>query len=102
MQAGVKTEVENLLKDGYIKRVDKMNDEVFIQSVVLTVKKDQTVKVALDSRSVNNAIQKDKDWIPKLDNLIEQVAELIKSTDDRKILFNSLDMLCSTHTAKQN
>ena len=48
-----------LLKAGHIERIDKITDEMFIQPVVITVEKDQIVKIALDARSPNNATLKD-------------------------------------------
>ena len=83
LQSAVETEIALLVREGHIRRVDKINDEVFIQPVVITVKKDKTVKVALDARLLNNAIQTDKYQMPNLDNLMEQVAERINNTDER-------------------
>ena len=65
---------------------------MFIQPIVITVKRDKTVKIALDARQLNNAIQKDKYQMPNLDNLMEQVAEIINSTNEGDIRFTSLDM----------
>ena len=58
MQEAVEAEIDKLLKEGHIRRVETVRDEVFIQPVVVTVKKDKTVKIALDARSMNNAILK--------------------------------------------
>ena len=60
LQESVEQEIHKLFADGHIQRVEKINDEVFIQPVVITVKRDKSVKIALDSRSLNNAIQKEK------------------------------------------
>ena len=76
----MEAEIEKLLEEGHIRKVGKINDEVFIQPVVITVKKDKSVKIALDARSLNDAIQKDKYQMPNLDTLMEQVAEIIKTT----------------------
>ena len=61
LQTAVEAEIKKLLKDGH---------------------KDKTVKIALDARSLNNAIQKEKYQMPKLDNLMEQVAEVINTDKD--------------------
>ena len=76
----MEAEIEKLLAEGHIRKVGKINDEVFIQPVVITVKKDKSVKIALDARSLNDAIQKDKYQMPNLFTLMEQVAEIIKTT----------------------
>ena len=66
---------------------------MFIQPVVVTVKKDKIVKIALDDRALNNAILKEKYQMPNLDNLMEQVAETINSEKEGEIRFTSLDMM---------
>ena len=58
LQSGVDAEVNSLLEAGHIKRFDKILDGMFIQPVVVTVKRDRNVKIALDARSLNNAILK--------------------------------------------
>ena len=93
LQAAVEKEIDKLLEEGHIKRVDKISDEVFIQPVVVTVKKDKTAKIALDARSLNNAILKEKYQMPNLDNLMEQIAEIINNDAEGEVLFTSLDML---------
>ena len=92
LQTAVKAEIAELIKEGHIRRIDKTNDDVFIQPTVTTVKRDKTVKVALDARQLNNAIQKDKHQMPNLDNVMEQVAEIVKSKSERSVRFTSLDM----------
>ena len=83
-----------LLKEGQIRRVDKISDEVFKQLVVVTVKKDKTVKIALDARSLNNAILKKKYQMPNLGNLMKQVAEEIRNSEKEcEVRFTSLDMM---------
>ena len=61
-------EIQNLLKPGHMKRVDKKTDDMFIQHLVITVKKDRSVKVALDARSLNNAILKNRYQMPNLES----------------------------------
>ena len=81
-----------MLKEGHIRKVEKINDEVFIQPVVITVKKDKSVKVALDARSLNDAIQKDKYQMLNLNNLMEQVVEIKNDENEGEVRFTSLDM----------
>ena len=94
LQTAVEAEIANLIKESHIRRIDNINinDEVFIQLTVITVKRDKRVKVALDARQLNNAIKNDKYQMPNLDNLMEQVAEIINSTNEGSVRFTSLDM----------
>ena len=82
LQEALEKEIDNLLTEVHIRRVKRLSDEVFIQQVVITLKKDKGVKVELDARILNNAIQKEKYQMPKLDNLVEQVAEIINDIED--------------------
>ena len=56
LQEAVEAEIDKLLKEGHIRRVETLSDEVFIQLVVMTVKKDKTDKIALDARSMMPSI----------------------------------------------
>ena len=93
LQEAVEAEIDKLLEESHIRIVETVSDEVFIQPVVVTVKKDKTVKIALDARSLNNAILKEKYQMPNLDNLMEPVAEIINSDNQGEVLFTSSDML---------
>ena len=61
--------------------------------MVVTIKKEKTTKIALDVRSLKNAILKEKYQTPNLVNLIQQVAGIISSESEGAIRFTSLDML---------
>ena len=56
----VEQELEKLIEDKQIMRLEKCSDEHFISPVVITVKKDKSVKIALDSKELNDAIHKNK------------------------------------------
>ena len=62
----VDNEIENLLEEGHIEKVDKIHD-MFIQPTVKTVKNEKSVKVASDARALNQSIAKDKHQMPNLD-----------------------------------
>ena len=71
----------------------KITDEMFIQLVVITVKKDRSVKIALAARSVNNAISKNKYQMPDLENLMDKIAEIKNGKEEGEVFFTSFDML---------
>ena len=85
--------IKNLLAAGHIERINKITDEMFIQPVVIIVKKDRSVKNALVARSLNNAIVKENYQMPNLESLNENVAENINGKQEADVLFTSLDML---------
>ena len=57
-------EISRLLKEGHIGIINEIKDDVFIHATVITVKKDRSVKIALDARALNQAIEKDKHQMP--------------------------------------
>ena len=58
LQPKVKTELEKLLNEGHIEKLTNCSDQFFISSIVITVKKDQSIKIELDSKILNKAITK--------------------------------------------
>ena len=91
MQKTVDEETKRLLKEGHIKKVDEIKDDVFIQPTVITVKKDRSVKIALDVRALNHAIDKDKYQMPNLELLLDMVAEKLDS-ENGESWYSSVDM----------
>ena len=91
LQEQVDKEIETLLKEGHLKKVDKIQDNVFIQPTVITVKKDKSVKIALNARVLNQSIAKDKYYMRNLDNLIDLIAEKVDEKEG-EAWYSSVDM----------
>ena len=82
--------VENLIEDKQIKRLEKCSDEYFISPVVITVKKDKSVKIALDSKELNDAIHKSKYQMQSIYHLIDAVAPHISERSNQNgIIYSS-------------
>ena len=92
LQEQVDKEIEKLLKEGHIEKVDKIQDDVFIQPTVITVKKDKSVKIALDAMALNQSIAKDKYQMPNLDNLIDMIAEKLDKKEG-EAWYSSVDVI---------
>ena len=75
MQKAVDKEIGRLLKEGHIEKINEIKDDVFLQPTVITIKKDRSVKIALDARALNQAIDKYKYQMPSVENLLDMVAE---------------------------
>ena len=56
----VEAELNKLIDQKHIIKLDKCSDKQFISPIVITVKKDQTVKLALDSKMIINYLHKNK------------------------------------------
>ena len=59
-QKSVREELEKLIESGHLEKTDKTTENCFISPAVITIKKDKSVKIALDSRKLNEACVKRK------------------------------------------
>ena len=91
LQEQVDKEISNLLGKGHIEKVDTIKDDVFIQPVVVTVKKDGSVKIALDAKALKESIAKDKYQMLNLENLMDMVAEKIEGGEG-EVFYSSVDL----------
>ena len=55
LQDDVKNELDRLIKSGHLERLETIAEDCFVSPVVITVKKDKTVKIALDARNLNES-----------------------------------------------
>ena len=72
-------------------KVDEIKEDVFPQPTVITVKKDRSVKIALDARELNKNVKKDEYPMPKLDNFTEMTAEHVAKKTGQTF-YTTLDM----------
>ena len=61
---------------------------------MITVKKDDTIKLALDSKIINKSIHKNKYQMPNIENLMDSVGEHLACSTDKNApaWFSSLDL----------
>ena len=79
LQDKVNTELKKLLAEKHIIKLSSCPDKYFLSLIVVTVKKDQKIKLALDSKVLNKAIHKDKYQTPNIDTLIESISQQIRA-----------------------
>ena len=66
MQDNVDTEIDKLLKQGHIEKFEECSDKYFVSTIVITKKKDGSVKLALESGELNKQVHKNKDQMPRV------------------------------------
>ena len=91
LQDAVNKEINRLIQEGHIVKVQEIKEDVFLQPTVITVKKDRSVKIALDARELNKNVVKDKYPMPNLDNLMDMIAEHVEQGPG-ETFFTTLDM----------
>ena len=79
LQDKVNNELKKLLDEKHIIKLSSLHDKYFISPIVVTVKKDQTTKPALDSKILNEYIYKNKYQMPNIDTLIESISQQISA-----------------------
>ena len=83
LQKDVKNELDRLIKSGQLERLKTIEEDCFVSPVVITVKKDKTVKIALDARKLNDGCVKKRPHMPNLEELLNQIsAELSRNNHD--------------------
>ena len=68
-------EIRSLIDQGHIIKLEKCSDHQFISPIVIKVKKDQSIKLALDSKQINKKIHKNKYQMPNIDVLLDKKAQ---------------------------
>ena len=74
LQDDVKNELDRLIKSGHLQRLETIEEHCFVSPVVITVKKDKTVKIALDARKLNDSCIKKRPHMPNMDELLNQIS----------------------------
>ena len=88
----VKIELEKLLNEGHIEKLLNCSDKFFISPIVITVKKDQLIKIALDTKILNKAIHKNKYQMPNIDSLIQTIPQTLLNAPQETAYFTTLDL----------
>ena len=97
LQPKVKIKLEKLLNEGHIKQLTNCSDQFFLSPIVITVKKDQSIKIALDSKILNKAIHKNKYQMPNIDSLIQTISQTLSTTPQETLFLRPF--ICSTFLA---
>ena len=81
LQEKVDGEIDKLIKLGHIEKLEENSDKFFVSPIVITVKKDDSVKLALEARELNKQVQKNKYLKPNIEKLMNAVGQ---TTSEKK------------------
>ena len=96
----VEMELDKLIQAKQITKLEKCPNDLFASTVVITVKKDKSVKITLDSKNLNKAIQKNKYQMQSIDHLVDAVALYITQRENPPGTFGSQKYTSSMRTIK--
>ena len=97
LQPRVLAELERLQTEGHYRlkaeKLSSCSDEHFISPIVITAKKDQSIKLALDSKVLIKAIHKNKFQMLNIEMLIDTTSQHLTNTQNgQQAYFTTLDL----------
>ena len=92
IQDKVGLEIQKLIQEGHVIKVNKCTSEHFISTIVITTKKDGSVKLAINAKPMNDQIHKNQYQMPNLLELLDSAAQIITSDEIGDVWFTSLDL----------
>ena len=108
LQNRVAEEIERLINAGHLERLQSCTDDQFISPIIITVKRDGSLKLALDSKELNKMVSQNKYQMPNIEDLMDRIADMISSKGRGKVWFTSIDLnyaygqlLLALETARQ-
>ena len=81
LQEDVGKELEKLIRTGHLEKINDVDEDCFVSPVVITIKSDKSVKIALDSRKPNYSCIKMRPHMPNMEDLLNQIS--VEITRDR-------------------
>ena len=92
VQGKVENEIEKLLLEGHIQRLDKRTSDCFIAPIVITVKKDDSMKLALDTKPISRQLYKNNYQMPNVEELLDGVSQIVTARAAGTLFFTVLDL----------
>ena len=91
LQDKVDKEIDWLIKENHIIKIHECSDEYFFSPIVITVKKDGSIKLALESRELNKQVHKNKYQMPNIDELVDVISLIIEKRKAGDVYCTTLD-----------
>ena len=92
LQDAVEKEIQKLIASGHIEKLEEVPENTFISPAVITVKKDKSVKIALDSRKLNENCIKRRPNMPNMEDLINRISTEISKNDEDELWISKIDL----------
>ena len=74
LQEDVGRELEKLIKSGHLEKIKDLDEDCSVSPVVITVKSDKSVKIAIDSRKLNDSCFKMRPHMPNMEKILNQIS----------------------------
>ena len=91
-----------------MERVKQVDEDCFVSTVVITVKNDKSVKIALDSQKLNDSCIKVRPHMPNMEEPLNQISVEITKDRTKELMMSKIDldyaygqMMLSEETSRQ-
>ena len=92
VQEKIEEKNDKLLREGHIQRLDKGTSDCFIAPIVVTVKKDDSIKLALDAKTINRQLYKNKYQKPNVEELPDRASQIVTAQAAGTLFFTLLEL----------
>ena len=92
LQQDVKNELDRLMKSARLERLETIEEDCFVSPVVNSVKKDKTLKIALDARKLNESCVTKRPHLRNMEELLNQKSAEISRNDHDPIRISLIDL----------
>ena len=92
LQKDVKNELDQLIKSGHLEQLETVEEDCFVSPLVITVKKEKTVKIALDARKLNDSCVKKRPHMPNMEELLIKISAKLSKNDYDPIWISVIDL----------
>ena len=92
LQEDVGRELEKLIKTIHLEKVKHVDEDCFVSPVVIRVKNDKSVKIALDSRKLNDSCNKIRPHMPNMEDLLNQISIEITRDRTKELMMSRIDL----------
>ena len=92
LQQSVGKVINKLMKQGHIEKANNIDENCFVKKAVVTVKKDKSVKIALDSRKLNEITIRRRAQTPNMEELISRISRKIADRPTDEIWISKFDL----------
>ncbi len=92
MQKAVESEIEKLISEGHIEKLEEVGEDILISPVVVTRKGYGSVKIALDSVELNQQIVRKTMQMALLADLLDQISMEISEVRFKPLYISTIDL----------
>ena len=92
LQEDVGHYLERLIKSRHLVKINDVDENCFVSPLVITVKSDKSVKIALDSRILNDSCFKSRPHMPNMEELLNQFSVEIARDRTMQFFISKIDL----------